>query len=257
MAIEESKIIESINSGVDFANRRIYWGLLDKTESTDEFCWATVEFMVRSLHRMYESSNKPIELHFNSPGGEVYSMLRLMDEIESAPCQIKFIGSGIIASAATWVMSISDHRALHKNTVVMVHDGQDGFSGSHSDAQIQALHNKQLQDKLYDVFEANSRMPKHFWSDLMQRDLYLSPEECVLVGLCDEIIQPRKRGNVRKARQKMLDNHPEASEIQKLTKDLYNRIGRRKPAKLEVVVRKDEIDESLSDQVVNPDQSTQ
>lgn len=247
MAVEESKMFDSIGNGVDFINRRIYWGLINQTETTDEFCWVNVEYMVRAMHQMYLANNKPIELHFNSPGGDAYSMLRLMDEIESAPCQIKFIGSGIIASAATWVMSVCDHRALHKNTVVMVHDGQEGFSGSHSDTQVQALQSKRLQDKLYDIFAANSRMPKSFWSDVMQRDLYLTPEETMILGLCDEIILARKRGNVRKIRQKMLDNHPETLEIQKLTKDLYNRIGRRKPAKLEVVVHRDEVDDSLSD----------
>lgn len=245
MATDRTKHDEVISSGIDWANRKIYWGLLDRADPVDEFCWGTVEHMVRALHQMYEMGKQPIELHFNSPGGGVYDMIRLMDEIEAAPCQIKFVGSGIIASAATWVMCVCDHRALHKNTVVMIHDGSEGFIGSHTDSQIQALHTKKLQDRLYDIFAANSRMPKAFYEDLCQRDTFLQAEEAVILGLADEVLPARKRGNVRKVRQKMLETHPDPSDIQKLTKDLYSRIGRRKPAKLEISVVQDEIDETL------------
>ena len=236
---------EVVNTGVDWTNRRIYWGLLDRAEPTEEFCWETVEHMVRAMHKMYELSSKPIELHFNSGGGSVYDMLRLVDEIEASPCQIKFVGSGIIASAAVWVMCVCDYRVLHKNTVVMIHDGSEAVVGSHTDNQIAAVHSKKLQDSLYDMFVENSRMPKSFYEDICQRDAYLKAEEAVMLGLADEVVQPKKRGNVRKIRQKTLSNHPEAIELQKLTKDLYSRIGRRKPAKLEISVKQEEAEDSL------------
>jgi ATP-dependent protease ClpP protease subunit len=246
MSNDRTQANQFVSSGIDWQNRKIYWGLLDQTDPEETFCWATVERMIRAMHKMYELNSKPIELHFSSPGGDIYQMIRLMDEIEAAPCQIKFIGSGLIMSAAVWVMCVCDHRVLMKNTVVMAHDGEDGFSGSHSDAQIQALHNKKLQDKLYDVFANNSRMPKQFWQELCNRDLYLTASECIDLGICDEIIQPRKRGNVRKLRQHSLNSHPEISEIQKLTKELYSRIGRRKPTKMEISVKQDEVEETLS-----------
>lgn len=247
MATDKSELLEVVNSGIDWQLRRIYWGLLDKSDSEEksEFCWATVEHMVRAMHKMYQLNNKPIELHFNSPGGDVYDMLRLIDEIEASPCQIRFIGSGIIASAATWIMAVSDHRSLHKNTVVMLHDGHEGFIGSHTDTQIAASHNRQLQDRLYEVFAANSRMPTVFWQDLMQRDLYLRADEARMLGLCDEVIEPRKRGGVRKSRQAILANHPDPSELQKLTKELYKRIDRRKPPKLDISFKQEEVEDAL------------
>jgi ATP-dependent protease ClpP protease subunit len=226
-AVDRTKLDSIISTGIDFDNRRIYWGLLDRADPIEEFCWATVEHVVRAMHIMYDQNSKPIELHFSSPGGIAYDMIRLIDEIESAPCQIKFVGSGLIASCTTWVMAVCDHRSLHKGTVVLLHDGSDGFMGSHTDAQLQAQHSKKLQDRLYDVFVSNSRMPKSFYEDLCQRDLYLSADETLAIGLCDEIIQPRKRGNVRKSRIAKLACHPETAELSKLTKELYNRIGRR------------------------------
>jgi ATP-dependent protease ClpP protease subunit len=243
MAVDKNSVEQSvIDTGVDFVNRRIYWGILKDGDSTEEFCWANVEHMVRAMHQLQSLSNKPIELHFNCGGGEVYAMIRLMDEIEASTCQIKFIGSGLIASATSWVLAVCDHRVLHKNTVVMLHDGSEGFMGSVTDSQIAAIHSKKLQDRLHDVFAKNTRMPKEFYTELLQRDLYLNPEECVLIGLCDEIIEPKKRGQLRRARIAKLAVHPEAADLQKLTKDLYSRIGRRKPSKLEIAVKQEEFE---------------
>jgi ATP-dependent protease ClpP protease subunit len=247
MVADRSKLDDIVNTGIDWVNRRIYWGVLEKADPIEEVCWATVEHMIRAMHQMYQSGSGPIELHFSSPGGNPYDMLRLIDEIEASPCQIKFVGGGLIASCTVWLMVVCDHRMLHKNTVVMMHDGSEAVMGSHTDNQIAAIHSKKLQDRLYDMFVANSRMPKTFYEELCQRDLYVSAEEAIMIGIADEIIPERKRGNVRKIRQKILNQHPDASDLQKLTKELYNRIGRRKPAKLEVSVKQEEVDETLTE----------
>jgi hypothetical protein len=128
--------------------------------------------------------------------------------------------------------------------------GSEGFIGSHTDTQIAASHNRQLQDRLYEVFAANTRMPSIFWQDLMQRDLYLLPEEAKMLGLCDEIIEARKRGGVRKSRIAILSHHPDPADLQKLTKELYKRIDRRKPSKLDIAIKQEEVEEALVEVVL-------
>jgi len=243
---DKNKLDELVSTGIDWDKRRIYFGSIDSGEDGGEFSWHTVERAIRAIHKMSEININPIEIHMNSEGGNPYDMLRLVDEIEAAPVQIKFIGGGMIASCATWVMAVCDHRYLHKNTTVLVHDGNDGISGTHTDGQIQAQHLKKMQDRLYDIYESNSRMPKSFWQDLCQRDLYLKAEEAVLLGLADEIIDSRKRGNVRKSRTKRLNGQPNAKEMQDLIKDLYKRIERSRVPKLAMNESKEEFDDSLT-----------
>ncbi len=201
---EKSELTDNLAYGVDLKNRRIYFGVNLDTEEADEvssFSVASVEFAIRAMHRMAtDAPNKPIDIHMCSYGGDPYTMLRLYDEIQASPCQIRFYGGGVIMSAATWIMAGSDERNLHPNTTIMVHDGMDGFEGKHTDAQIEASEMKRLQGVLYDIYASNSRMPKEFWQDVCQRDLYLTASEAVSVGLADKIIEPRKRGNLRKAR---------------------------------------------------------
>lgn len=230
--------------GVDIKNRRIYFGSpLDgmDNESTGDFTQASIELAVRALHKLAsDAPGKPIEIHINSYGGSPYDMLRLYDEILASPCQIKFIGSGVVMSAATWIMAACDERYLHPNTTVMVHDGTDGFEGKHTDAQIQAAEMKRIQGVLYEIYAANSRMPKEFWEDVCQRDLYLSAEEAIMLGLADKIIETKKRGNLRRLRQSALKKNPSSKDMKELIHKVYSRINKLKVPKIELNEHKKE-----------------
>lgn len=253
-----TELTDNLAYGVDLKNRRIYFGVNldteDSGQSTD-FTVSSVEYAVRALHRMVaDGPSKPIEIHMCSYGGDPYAMLRLYDEIHACPCQIKFYGSGAIMSAATWIMAGSDERYLHPNCTVMVHDGSDGFDGKHTDHQIQAAEMKRLQDLLYDIYTENSRMPKEFWQDVCQRDLYLTASEAVSLGLADKVLEPKKRGNLRKVRYAALKKEPETKEMNKLLKDLYTRINKVKVPKLELnEIKKEAADPHVIVETKTPD----
>ena len=183
---EKSDLNESLIYGVDLKARRIYFGVpIDWSEpGHEEFSPASVEVAVRAMHRMVaEAPGKPIELHMASYGGDPCAMLRLYDEILSCPCQVKFFGSGFIMSAATWIMVACDERYLQPHTTVMVHDGWAGIEGKHTDLLVYAKEEKRLQDLLYDIYEKNTRMPREFWAEVCQRDLYLTASEAVSLGM--------------------------------------------------------------------------
>jgi|GEM_PF-3138507 len=232
---EKTDLLDSLVYGVDIKNRRIYFGVgLDWTEeSPGDFTQASVELAIRALHKMsLDAPGKPIEIHMNSYGGDPYAMLRLHDEILSCPCQVKFFGGGAIMSAATWILAVCDERYLQPNATVMVHDGSEEYGGKHTDVQITAAEMKRLQDVLYDIYEKNSRMPKEFWQDVCQRDLYLTAHEAVSLGLADKIVEPKKRGNLRKARQNALKKPIENADMKKLLGDIYGRINKVKVPKI-------------------------
>lgn len=222
----KTELDDLFSYGLDSKLRRIYWGncLDPSNEDSNDFTDFTVEQAIRALDRLVaENPSKPIELHMNSCGGDPYSMLRLHDAILSCPCQIKFFGSGRIQSSATWIMAICDERYLSPNATVMVHDGTEGFEGTHTDVKIGLAEAKRLQDMLYDVFAANSRMPRSFWESVCTRDLYLTAQETISLGLADKIIEPKKRGNLRKLRQASLKRTLKEN-LTTLTRSLFDRV---------------------------------
>ena len=246
MSNKKTEISIIYERGLDRRNRRVYFGVLgDDNEAS--FSWNSVSLAIRNLHVLVnDSSTKPIELHMHSPGGEAYAMLHLIDEILSCPCQIKFFGGGQISSAATWVMAVCDERNLLPNTTIMLHDGSEYIEGKHTDVQIEAFSSKNLQDKLNKLLADNSYMPENFWSDILQRDLYVTAEEAVELGIADNVIQYKKRGNLRKSRIAKMSVNKNPSKIKRLIKDLYKRTNRKTINKIDISLpKKEEYDPNI------------
>ena len=243
---KNSELNDILDKGIDYKNRRIYFGNKD---NEGEFDWNSVEETIRAIHKLEaDHPRTPIELHMSSGGGDTYQMLRLYDAIQKCSCQIKFFGSGEICSSATWIMAGCDERYLDPHTCIMLHAGsiEGGDATTHTDSQIDNDEYNRLIDQLMLLFEQNSRMPKDFWSEICQRDTYITPEEAIQLGLADKITEYKKRGNLRKTRAYALRQTPDKRELNKLIKTIYKRIHKgRQLTKIELHIPKDEFDKEI------------
>lgn len=225
---EKTELENYLVYGVDLKNRRIFFGVpLDwGVDENGGFEQASTELTIRAIKRMEKDHpSKPIELHMNSYGGDAYALTSVVDVILASKCQFKFYGSGAIMSAATWIMAVCDERYLYPNATVMVHNGWDKAEGKHDDVIISAAEAERLRIKLTEIYVKNSFMPKKFWDDVLQRDLYMPPEEAIKIGIADFIIEPTKRGNLRKRRDTHMANPPHHRTMKKLVDKLYKRIN--------------------------------
>jgi len=226
--------------GIDELNRKIYFGthlLSSDSEDVGDVTQNSVEFAIRAIERMSQDRPKtPIEIHMNSYGGDIYPMLALYDVIQNSSCQIKFYGKGAIMSAATIIMCGCDERYLYPNSRVMIHAVSTEMSGTMLDTKINIEESGYQQEKMEQIFEDNSRMPKNFWHEACKRDLFLSAEECVQLGLADRIVHPKKRGTLRKIRQHHLTQQVDQKKLTRLADRLLGRIGAA-PKKMEIVIR--------------------
>lgn len=218
----------TISSGVDESARRVFFGRYLPNASEEEgngFDEISVNYSIRAIMKMIDQNpKKPIEIHMQSYGGDPYAMMYLHDVILASPCQFKFFGGGAIMSAATWVMAVCDERYLYENTRVMVHSGSLSIEDRFPDAEIRMDEEKRLQDDLEHVYAKNSRMPKLFWTEICKRDAYLSANEAVLLGLADKVIEPKRRGSLRKMRQAALAEKIPSGVMKKLVTKIYHRI---------------------------------
>jgi ATP-dependent protease ClpP protease subunit len=253
MSIDRLDTLDSvITTGIDLKNRRIYFGALLEShhDSGSDFNWHNIELCIRAIHMMEsQAPHKPIEIHMSSCGGDPLDMLRLIDCIEYSTCQFKFFGGGRIMSAATWIMACCDERYLYKNTTVLIHDSpSDGgilLPSQLSNMNIDVDHENKLQNRLNQIYADNSRMPKEFWDEIVKRDTLLSAEETVMLGLADKVLEPKKRGNLRKVRQASLAKHPDSKDLNKLIKDLRHRTYMPKSSKIELHIPEEQEDVTL------------
>lgn len=254
MAIDAYASEMILEHGIDLKNRRIYFGSLSDSsedEGGSDFNWKSCERTIRAIHILEnEAPNKPIELHMCSPGGEAYEMLRLIDVIEHSPCQFKFYGSGQIMSAATWIMAVCDERYLYRHTRILLHDapcfGSQEVPVKLTDRRIDMVEEDRLQLELNNLYAENSRMPVEFYNVIVKRDCYISPEETIALGLADKILEPKKRGNLRRMRIALLNKDVDKAEMAKLVRKMYGRVEEsRLPQKIEIHTPSDKFDSKV------------
>lgn len=252
MAIDKDSLETILESGIDVKNRRIYFGAKESDEDEGcDFSWYSCEIAIRAIHMMEsDAPNKPIELHMSSPGGDAYEMLRLADVIEHSPCQIKFFGGGKIMSAATWIMAICDERYLYRNTKVLLHDapphGSIEVPIKLTDRKIDQNEEEDLQARLNKIYAENSRMPEEFYAVLVKRDCYINAEETIALGLADKILEPKKRGNLRRMRIALLNKEVDKNEMSKLVRKMYSRVEEsRLPTKIEIHTAHEKFDSKV------------
>jgi len=233
----------TIQQGIDLQHRRIYFGDLEYVEGSEiEFC--SIELTLRAIDKMLDINNKPIEIYMSSYGGDPYAMLALHDKIQESPCKFIFFGRGMIMSSATWVMCCCDERYLSTNTTVLVHDGFTDVVDRSTDARINSDENERLQQRLAKIYEDNSYLDRKFWSTVGRRDLYLTAEETIKLGLADKITPFRKRGLFRKGpREHTFLSKPDTESMRGFISELFKRIKAEVPQNLQIVANIDEFEE--------------
>lgn len=261
MAGKAQSFEDILSLNIDTKNRRIYFGSFSdnniETETYgNEFSWSSVEKVIRAIHFFEnKSTTQPIEIYISSPGGDIYDALRLIDVIQSSPCQIKFIGSGLIASSAAYVMVACDERIVYPNTMILIHDspssGEQSVPNKLSDAYIDVEETKRLQQVCNDILTENSRMFNVFWSEIVKRDTYITPEEGIMLGIVDSIIEPKKRGTLRKNRIANLNQVVDKKELSRLVKSIHKRIYKGNLSHIEVVVPNEQFDDNLKVEAVS------
>lgn len=242
-----------LTHGIDLKNRRIYFGGIGESgeEATGSGIeWKSVEEVIRKIHYFeQEAPNKPIELYMSSPGGDPYATQRLCDVIEHSPCQVKFFGSGEICSAAVWILAVCDERYLSPRTRLLIHDSPSVGSTEGpvklTDSRISLEEDLTLQGLLNKMFADNSRMPVEFWEQVVKRDMWITADEAVMFGLADKILEPKKRGNLRKMRIHALKKEVDKKEMRSLLGKISRRIHDGRNVKIELHVPKEHFDSKV------------
>ena len=137
-------------------------------------------------------SKRHIELHINSPGGEIYSFLDILTTINKISAPVHTFATGLAASCGSILFNVAapGKRFMGKYARQMIHQPSSGAQGTVTDMKIsiaEAEHLKTVLTQLY--VEKNSKgLTYEQIAELMERDRWLSAEESVKLGFADAII---------------------------------------------------------------------
>ena len=145
------------------------------------------------LHLESQDAEKDISLYINSPGGEVYSGLAILDTMNFIKPQVSTICVGMAASMAAVLLSAGakGKRFCLPHSKVMIHQPSGGAQGQQTEIEIVAEEIKKTRRELNQILSDASGQPIEKVQADTERVNYLTAAEALDYGLIDRIVTSR------------------------------------------------------------------
>jgi len=154
------------------------------------------EATVSSLKHSLPHSPPRIHLYIHSNGGDCYAGLAMFDHIRLNPVPIVAVADGMVASAASFILLAANHRLIHENSFVRIHQLSIlGFDGKYADMVDEMQNTHCLMNKLEEMYVERTGMSLDNCQTLLRQEIDMDAERCLMEGLVHEILRPVASSN--------------------------------------------------------------
>lgn len=128
-----------------------------------------------------------IRLHLNTPGGEVFEAVAILNALRRSDARVVAIVDGIAASAGSFIAAGADETLMGRNSQLMIHDAWGLSIGNAATMRETADLLDHLSDNIADIYAAKAGGSTRIWRDAMLAETWYSADEAVLAGLADRV----------------------------------------------------------------------
>lgn len=132
---------------------------------------------------------KKISLHINSPGGDVFDGLAILNALRQHPANVDVTIDGLAASAASFIAMAGDSIKIAPQAMVMIHDASGVVVGNADDMLDMADLLDKTSNNIAAVYAQRTGGTVEDWRAAMKTETWYSDQEAVDAGLADEILQ--------------------------------------------------------------------
>lgn len=145
------------------------------------------------LHLESQDAEKDISLYINSPGGEVYSGLAILDTMNYIKPHVSTICVGMAASMAAVLLAsgAKGKRFCLPNSIVMIHQPSGGAQGQQTEIEIAAREIRETRATLNKILSDATGQPFEKVQADTERDNYMRAQAALEYGLVDRIVSSR------------------------------------------------------------------
>ena len=138
---------------------------------------------------------RPVNMYVSTHGGvasDMFSILDVMDMVKKNTCDIHTYGVGKVMSAGVPILAAGTKgkRKIGKNCRIMLHNVLAGAGGTIFNMENELEEIKWVQDSYIETLASYTKMTKSKIKKMLktQRDVYISAQEAIELGIADEII---------------------------------------------------------------------
>ena len=150
----------------------------------------TARKVTEQLLALSADSNAPITIYISSPGGHVESGDVIYDMIKFIKPEVRVVGTGWVASAATniYLAARKENRFSLPNTRYLVHQPSGGSQGDATDIQIQMEQILKTKERINRIIAEETGRPLEQVQKDTDRDYWMSVEEAIDYGIVSKVI---------------------------------------------------------------------
>jgi ATP-dependent Clp protease protease subunit len=147
--------------------------------------------VVEKLEALKVEGAEHLDVHINSPGGDVFEGMAIHTAIASWPKGEKRVHvDGLAASIASIVAMAGDEIEISPTAMVMVHEPRGFAMGEAADLRKMADRLDSIRDVMCDVYAARTGLAKAEVEKLVAEETWMSAAEAVKKGFADKIADP-------------------------------------------------------------------
>ena len=145
-----------------------------------------------------------LDVHINSPGGDAFAGVAIMNALRDHKANVHVIVDGIAASAASIIAMGGDTITMNLGSQMMIHDASTYAYGDAKYLRKQADALDTISNSLAEVYASRAGGTAEEWRTTMQEEQWYSATEAVDAGLADEVDTSTK---AKPAAQDKIHNH--------------------------------------------------
>ena len=156
--------------------------------SSDDF-WGDVVTAKAINDEIAQANGKPLNIHINSYGGEVFEGFAIYNNLKSYAGKKVVYVDGIAASIASVIAMAGDEIYMNKASMLMIHNASGVAVGNAEEMKkvVNAL--EQINEVIRDVYKNRSNLDDEQLKQFMDNETYFTPQEAVQYGFADGIVE--------------------------------------------------------------------
>ncbi|MBH0159121.1 Clp protease ClpP [Fictibacillus sp. 5RED26] len=160
-------------------------------------------------------SAKKINIHVNSPGGDVFESIAIHNLLKNHSAEIIIHIDGLAASGASVIAMAGDKIVMPKNTMMMIHKAWTFAAGNSNELRKVADDLEKIDTAVTESYTSRFVGEKSELEQLLSDETWLTAEECKTFGFCDEISdeiqEPEEKEEEISAKEKFLNKYSNQS----------------------------------------------
>lgn len=129
----------------------------------------------------------PLNLHLNSPGGDVFDGMAVYSALKRREEPTTIIVDGLAASIASVIALGADKVVMAPKAKMMIHDGWTAAAGNAQDFKKLVALLDDTSNTIASVYSDKAGGGVEFWRERMREETWYSADEALSAGLIDEV----------------------------------------------------------------------